>query len=336
MSKSRHEKRRPVRGAPARATALAHLDAVMDRAESLQEAGRLDEALQLLETNLARLGQFAPLRAGLALLYGEVGRYRDAAVEGRLAMEMDPRQPDYYLIAALAYAAAGYYTFAHRARQQWLRFSPQDPMVADMHRLDDEYRRGSELLRDRYRLRDARVAEEAGYLLDEGRWALDGNRWAEALRYSQQAARLAPGWPPPRNNASSALYYLRRYDEAIANAETVLRECDPDNLHALANLVRYYATTGDLTRAHQCADRLAALPWPADLTEVVKQIEGLSVLDRDAEIGRLAAEAHKQFRDLPGEVYVHWGIALANSGRRREALKHLRRAQEAGDKSSLL
>jgi hypothetical protein len=56
MSKSKQAKRRPVRGTPARATALAHLDAVMDRAESLQGAGRLDEALQLLETNLARLG----------------------------------------------------------------------------------------------------------------------------------------------------------------------------------------------------------------------------------------------------------------------------------------
>jgi len=157
MSKSKHEKRKPVRRAPARSTVLAHLDAVMDRAESLHDTGRLDEAVELLETNLARLGQFAPLRAGLAILYGEVGRYRDAAVEARLAMEMDPRQPDYYLIAALAYVAAGYYTFAHRARQQWLRFSPQDPMVAEMRRFDDEYRHGSELRRDRYHLRDARV-----------------------------------------------------------------------------------------------------------------------------------------------------------------------------------
>jgi len=336
MSKSKHEKRRPVRGAPARATALAHLDAVMDRAESLQDAGRLDEALQLLETNLARLGQFAPLRAGLAVLYGSVGRHRESAVQARLAVEMDPRQPDYYLIAAVAYAAAEYYSFSYRTRQQWLRFSPQDPMVAEMRRFDDEYRRGAELLRDHYHLRDVRVAEEAGYLLDEGRWALDGNRWADALRYSQQAARLAPGWPPPRNNASTALFYMRRYDEAVANAEAVLRECEPDNLHALANLVRYYVTTGDLTRANQCADRLAALPLAEDTTAVVKQIEGLAFLDRDAEIRRLAAEAHKQFGDLPHEVYVHWGIALANSGRRKEALKHLRRAQEAGDKSSVL
>jgi hypothetical protein len=70
------------------------------------------------------------LRAGLAVLYGSVGRHREAAVQARLAVEMDPRQPDYYLIAAMADAAAGYYSFSYRTRQQWLRFSPQDPMVA--------------------------------------------------------------------------------------------------------------------------------------------------------------------------------------------------------------
>ena len=336
MQKSLHNRRKKGRGPESRSTSLAHLEAVLERAETLHAAGRLEETLQTLEANLARLGGYASLRAALAITYGELGRYREAAVQARMALEMDPRPPEYYLLAAMAYAAAGYYSYAHRARQQWLRFSPQDPMVAEMRRFDDEYRHGSELLRDHYHLRDARVAEEAGYLLDEGRWALDRHHWNDALRYSQQAAKLIPGWPPPRNNVSAALHYMRRYDEAIANAETVLRECDPDNLHALANLVRYYVTTGDLARASQCADRLAALPWPEDPTEVVKQIEGLSFLDRDADIGRLAAEARKRYRDLPHEVYVHWGIALANSGRRSEALKYLRRAQEAGDKSSLL
>jgi tetratricopeptide (TPR) repeat protein len=198
------------------------------------------------------------------------------------------------------------------------------------------YRNGSELLRDRYHLRDAGVAEDAGYLLDEGRWALDRHHWNDALRYSQQAARLIPGWPPPRNNISTTLFYLRRYDDAIREAEGVLHECDPDNLHALANLVRYCLIKGDLVSAGQYADRLAGLPLPDDPAEVAKQIEGLSPLDRDAEIEKIAAGAQKKFRDLPPDVHVHWGIALANRNRRKEALQHLRRAEAAGVDTVLL
>jgi tetratricopeptide (TPR) repeat protein len=336
MPVSSHKNRKKGRVPGSRSTSLAQLEAVLERAEGLQTTGRQDEAIQVLEANLARLGGYAPLRAALAVTYGEVGRYRDAAVQARLALEMDPRRPDYYLLAALAHFSAGYYTFAHRARQQWLRTSPAGPLVTEMRQLEDDYEHGSREIMTRYRLRSVKDAEEAGYLLDEGRWALDRNDWSDALRFSQKAAALVPGWPPPRNNASTALYCLRRYDEAIRGAEAVLHECDPDNLHALANLVRYYAITNESDRANRCAERLVAMSPREDLTDVIKQIEGLAFLDRDANISRIAAEAHKRFRDLPPEIHVHWGVALANSGQRREALKHLRLAQEAGDKSALL
>jgi tetratricopeptide (TPR) repeat protein len=334
ISSQKHRKKGRVPGT--RSTAFAQLEAVLERAAALQAAGRREEAIQHLEANLARLGGYASLRAALATAYGEAGRYRDAAVQARLAIEMDPRQPDYYLLAAVAYLSAGYYTFAHRARQHWLRTLPSGPLLPEMRLLEEDYEKGEREIADRYALRSAKDAEEAGYLLDEGRWALDRHAWADSLRFSQKAAALVPGWPPPRNNASAALYYLRRYEDAIREAQAVLHECDPNNLHALANLVRYYVITADSAKANRCADRLAALPSPEDPTEVIKQIEGLSFLDRDADIGRLAAELHKRLRDLPHEVYVHWGIALANSGRRKEALKHLRQAAEAGEKSALL
>jgi tetratricopeptide (TPR) repeat protein len=336
VPQSSHKSRRKGRGLGPRSTSLAHLEAVLKHVETLYDAGRLDEVLQTLEANLARLGGYASLRAALAISYGELGRYREAAVQARLALEMDPRPPEYYLLAAMAYAAAGYYSYAQRARQQWLRFSPQGPMVAEMRRLDEVYRHGSELLWHRYHLRNAGVAEEAGYLLDEGRWALDQHRWNDALRYSQQAAKLIPGWPSPRNNISTALFYLRRYDDAIREAEGVLHECDPDNLHALANLVRYCLITGDLAAAGEYADRLASLPLPDDPTDAAKQIEGLSPLDRDAEIEKVAAGAQKEFGDLPPDIHVHWGIALANRNRRKEALQHLRRAEAAGEDTALL
>jgi len=121
----------------------------------------------------ARFGQFAAFQAVLSTVYGELGRYRDAAVHARLALDLDPKTADHYLLAAYAYMAAGYYSLAYRARQQWLRSAPRDhPALAEMRRLDEEYRRGAEVLQAQYRLRDTKVATEAGYRLDEGRWAL--------------------------------------------------------------------------------------------------------------------------------------------------------------------
>jgi tetratricopeptide (TPR) repeat protein len=332
LQKRRKKGRTPGSGS----TSPAHLDAVLQRAEALHAAGRADEALQVLEANLARLGGYAALRAALAMTYGALGRSREAAVQARLALEMDPRRPEYYLLGAVAYFSAGYHTLAHRARQQWLRNAPAGPLVSEMRLLDDDYEAGAREIMTRYRARSIKEAEEAGFFLDEGRWALDRDDWTAALRFSQKSAALAPGWPPPRNNASTALYYLRRYDEAIWEAEAVLRECDPDNLHALANLVRYCVVAGDSERARQCAERVAAMSPREDLGDVVKQIEGLAFVDRDADIARIAADARKRFGDLPNEIHVHWGVALANFGRRREALKHLRRAQEAGNESALL
>lgn len=336
MPRLSRKKRQPSHNASAQPGTRAHLDNVLRRAEALLAAGQTDEAIQLLESNRVRLSQFAPFRAALASLYGQLGRYHDAAVEARLAVDLDPRQTRYYLLAAVSYFAAGYYSFAQRARQQWLRSAPYGPLLGEMRRLDEEYRAGSEQLTKQYGLRDPKAAEEAGYRLDEGRWALAQNRWAEALKHSLAAAELIPGWPPPRNNTSTALFYLGRYAEAISAARDVLRDCDPDNLHAIANLVHYHVIVGDDATADQYADRLARLPLPEDPEGVVKQIEGLAFRDRDADIERILAAAKKRFDDLPPEVYVHWGIAEANAGRRRAALSHLHHAREAGEDTALL
>jgi tetratricopeptide (TPR) repeat protein len=301
------------------------------------------EALQVLEPSQGRLGQFAPFCAALATVYGNLGRYHEAAVQARLALDLDPKQADYYLLAAIAYMAAGYRTFAFRARQQWLRSTPYGPLLADMRQLDQAHRASLEELHVRHRPRDAKAVEEAGYRLDEGRWALNQGQWAEALRHSRAAAALLPGWPPPRNNATVALYYMERYAEAITEAEAVLRECDPDNVHALSNLARCHLIAGDGARANEYGDRLARRLLP-DPDSIIKAVEGLAILDRDADIDRIMGEASKKFDDpstgaaqvLPAEVYVHWGIAAANLGRRKEALLLLRRAQKAGAQTPLL
>ncbi len=335
MPKLFHRKPQPSRKAAGPPQARGHLESVLQRVASLADAGENDEALALLERNRGRLGQFAPFCAALASLYGEAGRHLEAAEQARLALDLAPRHPDYHLLAAVSYFAASYFSFAQRARREWLRLAPGGPLLAQMKMLDEEYRRGAVALRDNYHLRSSEVAEEAGLRLDEGRWAMAHERWAEALKYAQTAAHLAPGWPPPRNNTATALYYLGRHAEAIAELKGVLRDCDPDNLHALANLTRFHVTIGDLPAAGQYADRLIALPLPTSLDDVIKTIEGLAALDRDADIDRILRFAAKKLGSLTADLYIHWAIAAANAGQRKLALTRLRQAEKMGASAPL-
>lgn len=309
---------------------------VMTEAQQLLDAGRVDEARQLLESQMARFANHAPLRAALATVYGLSGRMQEAAVQARMALDLDPRHPDYLLLAALSYLGAGYRSFAQRVRQRWLATRPTGPLVDEMVQLEDEHRAEIELMYALSGAQNSQRAEEAGYRLDEGRWALAQNRFAEALSHFQAATRLAPRWPPPRNNASLALFFLGRYTAAIAECETILREYDPDNVHALANLVRLHVLGGESEKAQHYGDALADLPLPEDPEAALKQAEGLTFLERDTEIDRILGQIERRHTTLPARAALYRGIALANLGHPRAALKRLRGARDAGENSPLL
>lgn len=329
-------KRKPSHGGSA-SKAGPVLMTVMAEAQRLLDADRVEDACRLLEANLARFANHAPLRAALATVYGLRGRTQEAAVQARMALDLDPRHPDYLLLAALSYLGAGYHTFAHRVRERWLATRPTGPMVDELLRYQAKYQADIRLTQAQIGAPDLRRVEEAGYRLDEGRWALNQNRFAEALSHFQAASRLAPRWAPPRNNISTTLFFLGRYDEAIAECEAVLRECDPDNVHALANLVRLHVLAGNTQAAERCGAELAGLPLPDDDAEAaLKQAEGLAFLDRDADIERILKGVARRIGGLSPRSELFLGIALANQGHRRAALKYLRSARDAGDQSPLL
>ncbi len=337
MAKTSRKQRKLTRRPDAHQAEKLRLDTLLARVQSLLLENRAAEALDLLESGAARFGRFAAFQSMLTGVYLGVGRYRDAAVHARLALDLDPKTLDYSLSAAIAYTAAEYFSLARRVRQRWLQSAPRDhPLYEEMWQLEEAFRSVSQSLAEQYALPDWQTAEEAGYRLDLGRWALDEGRYAEGLQHSRAAAELVPGWPPPRNNVATALFGLERYDEAIAEAEAVLRELDPDNLHALANLVRYHLIVGHAERAREVGERLAHLPAPEDMDDAVKQAEGLALAERDEDVYRILSRAEKKFGDLPPIAALHLGIAEANLGHPKRALAHLQSAQAQGFSTPLL
>lgn len=62
--------------------------------------------------------------------------------------------------------------------------------------------------------------------------------------------RLLGNWPPPRYNLSQALFLEGKPQGASGTARRVLVH-DPDNLQALANSIRFLASTGEEAQARE-------------------------------------------------------------------------------------
>lgn len=340
MSKNKRTHRRPARfqapfglASPGRAQQLA---ALLEQARVLMLQGQPEQVVELLEPGLSRFGNHPPYRAALAAAYGQLGLFQEAAQHAHLAADLAPQVAEYRFLAAIAWYEAGYYTLAHRARQSWQHLAPSDAVIASEFEWQElSYQAGLDDLCNRYGVDDRALAERAGYGLDMARWALSQERWGDAVSHARQVIKLLPQWPPPRNNLSLALYYIGEPAAAIAEAEAVLREIDPNNVQALSNLVRFCLARGDTAAAQGYGERLAALPLPMEVDTATKLVEGLALLDRDEDVLRVIKQMAKQFGELSGQLHLDWAIAAANLGRRREALAHAREAEARGDDSPL-
>jgi len=336
MAKRKHKKRRRRASRRPSYSLPEELMILCTQAQGLLREWRAEEVISLLTPQLKKFRRYAIIHTLLSLAYATLGRSQESIIHAQTAVKIDPSNEENYLNLSMAYLSGDYPSLAARARQRWLRsVHPSHPTYVEMKQLQEEYEAAVEQLKDQYHLPDTKTAAEAGYHLDQGRWALSQGKWQQALRHSLEAAKLVPGWPPPRNNASNALFLLGRYQDALAMAEQVLQECDPDNIHALSNAIRYSMSLGDEARAREYGQRLRSLS-PNDGDQALKQVEGLSLLNYDEDIYRLLQQANKAFAPLQPAAHFYWGVAAANLRRWREAKHHLKRAQSFGFDHPLL
>lgn len=115
--------------------------------------------------------------------------------------------------------------------------------------------------------------EEAKSLLDQG-------RFAEARRLELQLLRRCPDYAPALNNLSLIYFIEDDRDQAIATEQRVLA-IDPDNYHALANLIHYLCVSGRVDEARQYTQRLKAAEAPAAADIWLKKAEAFSYLGED-------------------------------------------------------
>ncbi len=161
----------------------------LTRASILREAGRTDQAVQVLERSDKELPDTPEIKYDLAMLYAAQGRYNELEPLLRQVIDLQPHN-------ANAYNALGY-TFADTNRnldeaqdllEQALELEPDNPYILDsvgwyLYRVGDYQASVEYLMRAYERMPDPEVAAHLGEVLwMKGRRAEATEVWLKALK----------------------------------------------------------------------------------------------------------------------------------------------------------
>lgn len=106
------------------------------------------------------------------------------------------------------------------------------------------------------------MAFEIGADHEESQSLADIGEYAQSRRLAELVLKRHPNFAPAWNNI--AMTFVAECDFTAANEMSLkVLEFEPDNIHALANLVEGYSRIGDKVSAVQYADRLKASQAPA-------------------------------------------------------------------------
>jgi tetratricopeptide (TPR) repeat protein len=256
----------------------AKLIDALEEADSLMQRGRLDEAIDILESADRRYPNRPEVLTQLMNAYHDVEDMVGFMSVAERLSRLRPNDPDLMVALAGAYAANLLPVLALRTFHHFLDRWPE-------HAHADEARKMAADLGSLLRAEQARLdmPEEAALELltmhDTVQSHLAQGKYREARQAAEDLLRRHPNFAPALNNISQAYYAEGRLDQAISTTQRVLA-FEPENVHALSNLTRYLCLSGHPDEARQWADRLkASTASAADVW--LKKMEALAVLGDD-------------------------------------------------------
>jgi len=308
----------------------AELQRTLRRAERLIEQGRGWEVIELLEPLLASYPRVADLHYYLGFARGLTGDIWRALGEYERALELS-RDPEYLVHLGALYLEVELYVHALRTLRVVSRRHPDNPAIDTVRQAVDGLGQDLAGMADRLGI-PVSQAEKGRFRMEEGLRALHGKEYAASIAAGRRAIPLLPGWPPPLNNLSLALFLDGQPEEAIATARQVLAH-DPDNVQALSNGTRFLAWTGEETEARALWAQLQQVA-PRNPDQRVKIAEAAAALGEDEHVFQLLRPLDGPDVEqglLPGldfRARFFLAVAQANTNRRgaRRAFRALREA----------
>lgn len=309
------------------------LNYLLEQVYGYLDRDRPDRALDRLDEVAQRLRERPEYLVAWAETLYDLGRAHEALERLRPEFEQDEVDPAVAYTFASLNARLGYNATAYAAFSRYKGVVEDDPLnlasaQAALEVLEDYLDSAAseiQLSREAYL--------EVGLLNDEGQVRMQHRDFEGALRLFERAQELAPNWMGPRNNRSLCLYYLGRVEQAVHEAETVLREFDPENTHALANLVQFLSALGRDAKVEPYLDLLRA-KHPQEDHSLEKRILAFGFAEDAKGLWQVA-------QDLPDEeslppsfgwaAYYLLGAAAANLGHVDAARELFLKARDQGD-----
>lgn len=278
-------------------------------------SGQPDDAIELLMPLEARHPHHPQLqyylgyaRVKVGDLWGGVAHYEKARTYGGDSSLWIP-------IASL-YLDLGLRALASNAYQQALRHNPKHPALKE---LPDELLNIEleiEMIADSMDI-SSRNNRAGLRLMEEAQIALHTADYTRCIGLNRKAIKYLKRFPPPHNNLSLAYFFNGQPEKAIQTAREVTAY-DPNNIQALANLVRFMAWTLHESEARETWEYLKRLT-PQEDSHRVKMIEAAAILNDDEDVYRLINELEVFVQADSGftqRIQLHLAIAEANLGRK--------------------
>jgi tetratricopeptide (TPR) repeat protein len=301
--------------------------AELARAHALWEEGKVQEAVDLLEDLVERYPRDVDGHMFLGTIYGDMGDFLEAIPHLEVAARLSRRDPEVLLLLGTAYWEHSLPSHTLLTLRECLRYELNEEAAERVRIMMEDSMEKIRLVATMHGI-PARKMEHAAYLMESGRMANERGEYAEGVKASKEAARLVRSWATPHNNLALAYFALGQWEEAIAAEREVLERIDDQNVHALANLVRFLTASGNTDEARAYLTRLerSESDDPEAADGLIKIAEAYATLEEHEGVYTTLKRAQKAGAELNAIMLHFLGTASANLDKEREALAYWRKA----------
>jgi tetratricopeptide (TPR) repeat protein len=238
--------------------------------------------------------------------------------------ELEPKRTDLWYALGTALFPAGYPFLASAYMKRGLELAGPHATDEDTVKVRENIERIEPLLEELLVSMELNEVEDQYRVAadhDLVRFLLEHGEIAKARTKVNVYLKQFPATVPLLNNLSYIEFLERKYPEAIARAQQVLA-LEPQNVHALSNLVHFYLLSGDPQQAHEIGRQLANAPIQR-VEHLLKKAEAFSYLGDDEAVLAVYRESKTipkwDVGTLP-PLFLHLtATAFARQGNTKEA-----------------
>ena len=301
---------------------MANLERSIEQAHELLEAGRAEDAIELLEPLVKRYPRDSYLFSILGFAHARNGDLWECAELYRKSLSLE-RDPAVEGSLAFVYMDLGLQCLALELLRKLARRPEPQPISEQLHTFISMIEQDVQNLAEELRL-SASQTEQGLRFMEEAQIYLHNGEYPQSIQIGRKAIKILGDFPPPRNNLALALCFSGHLQEAIETSLQTLEKF-PDNMLALSNLVRFYTLSGQRDAARSIWERLRLLD-PNSLNVKLGLLEAAEYMEQDQVVYELLKSLDPDELTLRQKLAL--AIAEANLGK-RSARKRLVELEES-------